>query len=257
MELTLLYDTESFFQRGLTKMKRNPLLLVTYLVEPFLFLLIFSQMFIRLGDFLPSSSGGYVAYLTPGIIVFCALITSPQGGVSIVNDLNSGFLSKVLLTQSSRSAILLGRLLTDMSLLVGEAIVTIIAAMAMGVTISSGIPGVLLILLTVAFFEMALSGLFLAVGIVTRKTETLSAFSGFLYLPLTFLSTAMFPASFLPDWAQTVSNYNPVTYIADVVRQLVSGGLNLNTLADGYLLTGAIAAATFAAALYQFRKVVS
>jgi ABC-2 type transport system permease protein len=257
MGLTLLYDTESLFQRGLTKMVRNPTLLVTYLVEPIAFLVIFSQMFTKLGEFLPSSAGGYIAYLTPGILVFCALIGSVQGGLSITNDLNSGFLSKILVTQSSRSAILLGRLLTDVSLVIMEAVITIATAIVMGVTISSGLPGVLLILLTVALFEMALSGIFLAVGIATRKTETLSAVSGFLYLPLIFLSTAMFPTSFLPDWAQTASNYNPVTYVANVARELVTGGLNLNTMAEGYIFTGVIALVTFAVTLYQFRKVIS
>jgi len=238
-------------------MVRNPTLLVTYLVEPIAFLVIFSQMFTKMQLFLPEHSGGYIAYLTPGILVFCALITSPQSGVSIVNDINSGFLSKILMTQSSRSAILLGRLLTDISLVIAETIITIVAAIVMGVTISSGLPGVLLILLTVAFFEMAFSGLFLAVGIATKKTETLSAVSGFLYLPLIFLSTAMFPVSFLPGWAQSVSNYNPVTYISNVVRELVSGGLNFNTLAEGYVLTAIIALATFVVTLYQFRKVIS
>jgi ABC-2 type transport system permease protein len=255
--LTLLYDTESLFQRGLIKMGRNPTLLVTFLVEPIAFLLVFSQMFTKLALFLPSHTGGYVAYLTPGILVFCALITSPQSGVSIVNDINSGFLSKTLLTQSSRSAILLGRLLTDISLVVAETIITIVAAIVMGVTISSGLPGVILILLTVAFFEMAFSGLFLVIGLATKKTETLSAISGFLYLPLIFLSTAMFPTSFLPGWAQTVSNYNPVTFISNVIRELVSGGLNYNTLVEGYALTAIIALATLVATLYQFRKVVS
>lgn len=238
-------------------MGRNPTLFVTYLIEPVAFLLIFSQMFTKLALFLPSHTGGYVAYLTPGILIFCALITSPQSGVSIVNDINSGFLSKTLLTQSSRSAILLGRLLTDVTLVIAESIITIFVAVLMGVTISSGLPGVLLILLTVAFFEMAFSGLFLAVGIATKKTETLSAVSGFLYLPLIFLSTAMFPVSFLPAWAQTVSNYNPVTYISNVTRELVSGGFNINTLVEGYALTAVIALATLVATLYQFRKVVS
>ena len=255
--MTLLYDTESLFQRGLTKMIRNQTLLVTYLVEPIAFLVLFSQMFTKLGDFLPPQSGGYVAYLTPGILVFCGLIASPQGGVSIVNDINSGFLSKVLLTRSSRSAILLGRLLTDMTLVVGEAVITIITASVMGVTISSGLPGILLIFVTISFFEMALSGLFLAVGMATRRTETLSAVSGFLYLPLIFLSTAMFPAAFLPGWAQRVSNYNPVTYISNLTRELVSGGFNLNTLVEGYALTGLIALVTLAATFYQFRRVAS
>ncbi len=255
--MSLLSDTMSLFGRGLTKLYRNPTLTVTYLVEPVAFLVLFSQMFTKLGDFIPPETGGYVAYLTPGIVVFCALITSTQSGVSIVNDMNSGFLSKVLLTQSSRSAVLLGRLLTDVALTVAESIIAIAVAMVMGVTIYYGIPGLLLILLTAALFEMAFSGIFLAVGIITRKTETLSAVAGFLYLPLIFLSTAMFPSAFLPGWAQTASDYNPVTYVASAVRELVSGGLSISTVADGYILTGAIALVTFALTLYQFRKVVS
>jgi len=255
--LTILYDTQSLFQRGLSKLVGNPTLLATNLVEPLFFLLIFSQVFQKLGDFLPGEPGGYLAYLTPGVLIMCAAITSPQGGVSITNDLNSGFLSKILLTQVSRPAILLGRLLTDMSIVVAQSLVTIIVAFAMGVRISSGLPGVLLILLTVAFFELALSGLFLAIGMRTRKPENISALSGFLYLPLIFFSSALFPTSFFPSWMQTISNYNPVSYASNVTRELVLGGLTFSTLASAYALIGIIAIVTFAATLYQFRRVIS
>jgi len=255
--LTVFYDTQSLLQRGLTKLVRNPTLLITYLVEPLIFLLIFSQLFQKLSVFMPSEPGGYLAYLTPGIVLFSALITSPLSGISIVNDLNSGFLSKMLLTQASRSAILLGRLLTDMSVVTAQALITIVAAIAMGVTVSMGLPGILLMLLTVAFFELAFSGVFLAIGIATRKTETLNALAGFLYMPLIFLSSAMFPTSFFPDWVQTISNYNPMSYVSDVVREIVLGGLTLNTLASAYVMIGMIAIVTFAATLYMFRKVIS
>jgi ABC-type multidrug transport system permease subunit len=110
---------------------------------------------------------------------------------------------------------------------------------------------------TVAFFEFALSGIFLTVGIRTRKTETISALSGVLFFPLIFISSAMFPISFFPSWAQTFSNYNPVSYASDVTRDLVVGGLALNSLVSAFVLIGVIAALTFAATLLQFRKVVS
>jgi ABC-2 type transport system permease protein len=255
--LTILYDTQSLLQRGLTKLVRNPTLLITYLAEPVAFLLLFSQLFQKLSVFMPSEPGGYLAYITPGIVMMCALFTSPLSGVSIVNDLNSGFLSKMLLTQASRSAILLGRLLTDMVVVVAQALITIIVAIAMGVTISAGLPGIFLMLLTVALFELAFSGVFLALGMAARKPETLNAVAGLLYFPMIFLSSAMFPTSFFPDWVQTVSNYNPMSYVSDVMRHLVTGGLSLSTLLDAYVLIGIIALATFAATLYQFRKVIS
>jgi ABC-2 type transport system permease protein len=255
--LTIFYDTESLLERYLTKLVKNPTLLGTNLVTPLLFLLLFSQLLTKFSNFLPGESGGYLAYLTPGVVMLNAMISAPLGGVSIANDLNSGFLSKMLLTQVTRPAILLGRLLTDMLVVVAQSIITIIVAILMGVTISSGLPGVLLILLTAAFFEFALSGIFLTVGIRTRKTETISALSGVLFFPLIFVSSAMFPVSFFPSWAQTVSKYNPVSYASDVTRDLVIGGLTLNTLVSAYALIGIIAVVTFAATLYQFRKVIS
>jgi ABC-2 type transport system permease protein len=255
--LTILYDTQSLLERGLTKLVRNPTLLGASLVEPLFFLLIFSQLFQKLSVFLPNEPGGYLAYLTPGVVILSAMITSPQSGVSIANDLNSGFLSRMLLTRASRPAILLGRLLTDTSMVVAQSLITIIVATAMGVRVFYGLPGILFILLTVAFFELAFSGIFLAIGMRTRKTETISALAGFLYMPLIFLSSAMFPASFFPSWVQTISSYNPVSYASDAIRALVQGGLTPNTLASAYALIGIIAIATFAATLYQFRRVIS
>jgi len=255
--MTILYDTRSLVVRYFTKLVRNPTLLGTNLVTPLLFLLLFSQLLTKFGEFLPATSGGYLAYLTPGVLMLNAMIGAPQGAVSLVNDLNSGFLSKMLLTQANRSAILLGRLMTDMLVAVVQSILTIVLALALGVQFSAGVPGILLILLTVAFFEFALSGIFLAVGIRTRKNETISAVSGVIFFPLIFISSAMFPTSFFPQWAQTISNYNPVSYASEVTRGLVNGGLTLSTLASAYILIGVLAAITFSATLYQFRKVVS
>lgn len=255
--MTFFYDTASLVRRYLTKLVRNPSLLGTNLLTPLLFLLLFSQLLTKFGEFLPVSSGGYLAYLAPGVIMLNAMLGAPQSGVSMVNDLNSGFLSKMLLTQANRSAILLGRLATDMIVAVTQSVITILFALVLGVQFSTGVPGVLLILVTVAFFEFALSGIFLAVGMRTRKTETISALSGVIFFPLIFISSAMFPVSFFPSWAQTISNYNPVTYASDVTRDLVSGGLTAGALASAYVLIGILAVATFAATLYQFRKVVS
>ena len=254
--MTLVYDTESLLQRYLIKLIRNPTLLATNLLTPLLFLFLFSQLLQKLSVF-PGVSGSYLEYLTPGIVILNAMTSATLSGVSMVNDLNSGFLSKMLLTQVSRPAILLGRLLTDVSIAVLQSVITVVVAVGMGVTIASGVPGVVLILATVAFFELALSGIFLAIGMKSRKTETISAIGSVIFFPLIFVSSAMFPTSFFPSWAQTISRYNPVSYASDVARGLVQGGLTWSTLVSEYVAIGFIALATIAATLYQFRKVIS
>lgn len=61
----------------------------------------------------------------------------------------------------------------------------------------------------------------------------------------------------MPLWAQTVSDYNPLSYVANVTRGLVEGGLTWSTFASAYAVIGLIAIVTFGATLYLFRKVVS
>jgi ABC-type Mn2+/Zn2+ transport system permease subunit len=48
-----------------------------------------------------------------------------------------------------------------------------------------------------------------------------------------------------------------MSFVSDVLRHLVTGGLSLSTLLDAYALIGIIALATFVATLYQFRKVIT
>jgi ABC-2 type transport system permease protein len=177
--------------------------------------------------------------------------------MSIVNDINSGFLQKLLLTPVSRPAILLGRLMTDVLVLIIQSTIIIMVAIPLGLTITTGLYGTLLIFVTLVIFDLAWSGLLLALGLKTRKAETISAVGNLLAFPLLFVSSALFPTAIMPSWAQTVSNFNPVSYASDVTRDLIQGGLTWNAIASAYTVIGLLAVVAFAATLYQFRKVVS
>lgn len=253
--MTLAYDTSSLFRRYLTKLVRNPTLLGTNLVTPVAFMVLFSQLLGKLSVF-PGVGGSFLSYVTPGIIVMCAIVFAAQAGISIVNDLNSGFLQKLLVTPVSRLAILLGRLLTDALMIVLDSILVIAVALVMGVTFVTGLPGILLILLTAAVFGLTCSAFFLAVGMKTRSPEALSSISSGVSIILLFISSVFLPTSILPSWAQTFSQWNPVSYVADAMRSLVQSGYDWTSLAWAYGLTGAVAVVAFAAALYQFRRTV-
>jgi ABC-2 type transport system permease protein len=254
--MTLFYDIQSLFIRAFTKIIRNPTLLFVNLFTPLLFLLLFSQLLQKLSVFL-GPSGNYLTYLTPGILVLTVVTGAFQSGMAIVNDLNSGFLSKVLLTPSSRAAILLGRLATDLLVLIMQSAIIIGLALLLGLRIVTGVGGLLLIFVTLAFFGLAWSGLLLAVGLKTRKAETVSAVGNLLVFPLLFVSSALFPVSIMPAWARTVSDYNPLSYVSNVTRGLVQGGLSWSTFAYAYAVIGLMAILTFGVTLYQFRKVVT
>lgn len=255
--MTLFYDVQYLFVRAMKKLVRNPILLFFSLFQPIIFLVLFTQLFSKFANVPGFPAGSYLLFATPGILLQNAFSSALQSGVSIVDDLNSGYLQKMLVTPVSRSAILLGRLTSDAFRVVIQSVIILALAYALGASVITGIGGILLVLLTIAFFGLAWSGISLAIGLTTKSAETVFGIGGFLTFPLLFMSTALTPLSFMPDWMQNVSRVNPISYAVDAVRALVLNGYTWSTILSAYAVIAFIAAVTLAATLYQFRKVIS
>ena len=118
-----------------------------------------------------------------------AFSSALQSGTSIVADIDSGFLQKMLVTPLNRYAILLGRLIGDAFRVVVQSVIILGLSLLpfVGVRIVTGLAGLLLILFIVAFFGLAWSGISLAIGMKTRSAETVFAIGGFITFPLLFL----------------------------------------------------------------------
>jgi len=255
----LLSDTRYLFVRYLKKLVRTPILLFFSLFQPLLFLLLFTQLLTRLGNFpgvLPPGVS-YLQFATAGILMQNAFGSALQSGNSIVADIDSGFLQKMLVTPVSRPAILLGRLSSDAFRVVIQTGIILGLAYFLGAYVTTGVVGVLLIFFTMAFFGLAWSGISLALGMKTRSAETVFAIGGVITFPLLFLSPALFPIDFLPTWVRDVSMFNPVSYAVDASRTLMIDGFNWATILPAWGVIGLVALITMSATLYQFRKVVS
>lgn len=257
--MTLFSDTRYIFIRFLRKLIRNPILLFFSLFQPIIFLVLFTQLLTNLSNFpgiLPAGVS-YLEFATAGILLQNAFGSALQSGNSIVFDIDSGFLQKMLVTQVKRPAILLGRLASDAFRVVVQSAIILALAYVQGAYVTTGVIGIVLIFFTIAFFGLAWSGISLAIGMKTRSSETVFAIGGFITFPLLFLSPALFPISFLPDWVQTVSMFNPVSYAINAIRALMTTGFDWMTILPAWGVIGLVAVITLGATLVQFRKVVS
>ncbi len=257
--MTLASDTWHVFVRYLRKLVRNPILLFFSLFQPIIFLVLFTQLLTNLSKFpgiLPAGVS-YLQFATAGILLQNAFGSALQSGNSIVFDIDSGFLQKMLVTQVSRPAILLGRLSSDAFRVVVQSAIILGLAYLLGANVTTGVLGIVLIFFTIAFFGLAWSGISLALGLKTRSAETVFAIGGFLTFPLLFLSPALFPLNFLPDWVQNVSMFNPISYAIDAIRTLMITGFDWTVILPAWGVIGLVAVITLGATLIQFRKVVS
>ena len=264
--MSLASDTYHLFIRALKKVLRNPILLFFSLLQPIIFLVLFTQLFSRFAAVpgLFPSGITYLEYATPGILLQNGFSSALQSGTSIVDELNSGMLEKMLVTPVNRSAILLGRLLSDAFRVLVQSSIIIVLAYILGFNVAAGAGGIVIILVIIAFFGLAWSGISLAIGLRTRSAETVFGIGGFLTFPLLFMSTALVPLSAMPDWIAGVSNLNPISYAVNAVRSLSlpsSALAKLGLALPGNLLSALgyiaiIAVLTLGATLYLFRKVV-
>ena len=255
--MTLLSDTVYIFVRYLKKLVRNPILLFFSLFQPIIFLVLFTQLLSKFSSLIVLPGGSYLEFATAGILLQNAFGSALQSGNSIVADIDSGYLQKMLVTPVKRPAILLGRLTSDAFRVVVQSAIILGLAYALGAFVTTGVVGILLIFFTIAFFGLAWSGISLALGIKTRSSETVFAIGGFLTFPLLFLSTALFPIDFMPSWVQTISMFNPISYAVNAIRVLMTNGYDWSTILPAWGVIGLVAVITLSATLYQFRKVVS
>ena len=243
------------FLRWMKKLVRNPILLFFSLFQPIIFLVLFTQLFGSFGILLGGIN--YTLFATAGIVLQNAFSSAFQSGTAVVDDIKSGFLTKMLATPASRASILLGRLLSDAFRVFAQSIIILALAYGLGVFPVTGFVGYVLILFTVAFFGLAWSGISFALGLMTKSAETVFGIAGTLTFPLLFMSTALMKDRLMPEWMKPVSAVNPISFAVNAIRDLIMTGYNWNSFLLSFGVISLIAILTMGATFYEFRKVVS
>lgn len=254
--MTFFADTYYMFVRWMKKLVRNPILLFFSLFQPIIFLVLFTQLFKNFGTFFGVN---YVVFATSGIVLQNAFSSAFQSGTAVVDDIRSGFLTKMLATPASRASILMGRLLSDGFRVVVQSIIILVLAYGLGVFPDTGFLGYPVVLLTVAFFGLAWSGISLALGLRTKSAETVFGIAGFLTFPLLFMSTALVSRGAMGvEWMKTVSDYNPISITVNAIRAVIGpDAFSASVILEAYGVISLISLLTLGATLYEFKKVVS
>lgn len=241
--------------RHMRKLTRIPLLLFFSLFQPLLFLVLFSQVFDRVGDLIPQYDN-YLQFLAPSIIALTSLNSAFQSGMGMVTDMEDGLLDKFLIAPIRRSSILFGKVFADGSRIMIQALVVIAVAFAMGVRYETGVPGILLMLIIAAAFGIAWAGLSNVIALRTGNGELTMIMGILITFPVLFLSTSFMPSALLPDWLDTVAKFNPITYVVEALRSLTNDGWAWGEIGQAFGIIGLLAALTFTAATRAFFRAI-
>ena len=223
---SFLGDVWVNFKRWNLKAVRNPFVLVVSLVQPIIFLVLFTEVFGNVAGGavnrgIPGVS--YETYLVPAIAIQVALAAAITSGVGLVNDIENGMFEKVLVTPMNRTAVFLGKTAAEMFRIAVQIAIILLLGLALGADIATGVPGAVGVILVGIVFSLWFVAFSNALAILTRDQESTIIGANLLQFPLLFLSSAFLPLDALPGWIQTFARLNPVTYGVDAARSLVVG----------------------------------
>jgi ABC-2 type transport system permease protein len=259
--MEMLSETIAIFNRWNKKLVRQPILIFFTLIQPLVWFLLFTQAFSAIGNIptfkLLTGTSSYITFFTAAVIIQTIASSALNAGIGMVTDIDSGFMDKMRVAPIKKSSILFGRLFSAAITTIVQVIIILAIGYALGVTVASGILGVVVLLILAALFGIAWSGISLFVALTTKNQETTLSVGLLTTFPLLFLSASVMPLGLLPDWVQQVAKVNPFTYIAEAFQSLIINGFVWEKIEYALIAILIVAVISLGASILVFRKKIS
>jgi ABC-2 type transport system permease protein len=170
---------------------------------------------------------GYVAFQLPVSLLFA--VATAASGLALVTEIDLGYFDKLLVAPIRRSSIIFGRLTADLVRGMTASAFVLLAGIALGARIQTGVVGALVIVLLSALFGVAYAGFGILVALRTRNVQATNT-SFLLFFPLLFLTPNFVPFDRLSPLMETLARINPVSYVIVGLRSLVIDGWDVGKI---------------------------
>ena len=250
--MQLLRQTGWMIVRQMRNLMREPIWIALMVIQPIIWLLLYGQLFSRVGA-LRGGASTYIEFLTPGIICMNAFFGGSWSGMAMIADLDRHVIDRFLAAPASRFAIILSQVVRAGLIALIQALLLLLLGLALGVRVHGGAAGWLVVFAGAALLAMAFAGFSHGIALLVRREASMIATANFIGLPLMFLSSILLTATTMPVWMQNVSRYNPVNWGVEAARNAVVSGGEWWTSGQFLLFLLAAAAVTTAFATWSFR----
>ncbi|WAU85236.1 ABC transporter permease [Streptomyces sp. Qhu-G9] len=208
-------------KRNLIRMSRIPEMVIFGLIQPIMFVVMFSYVFggsMNIGGSTESST--YREFLMAGIFAQTVTFATAGAGAGIADDMHKGLIDRFRSLPMARGAVLTGRTLADLVQTALTLFVLAVVALLVGWRTHTSIGEVLgafglLLLLGYAFTWVGA-----LIGLSVRTPEAATS-GGLIWLfPVTFVSNAFVDSSRMTPWLQHVADWNPFSATVQACRVL-------------------------------------
>ncbi|MFD7718494.1 ABC transporter permease [Streptomyces sp. NPDC059814] len=214
-------DSLVIARRNLIRMTRIPEMLLFGVIQPVMFVVLFTYVFggsISVGG--STDPQLYKEFLMAGIFAQTVTFATAGAGAGIADDMHKGLIDRFRSLPMARGAVLTGRTLADLVQTSFTLVVLAGVALIVGWRTHENIGKVLCGFLLLLLLGYAFSWIGALIGLSVRTPEAATS-GGLIWLfPLTFISNAFVPVTGMPTFLQHVAEWNPFSATVAGAREL-------------------------------------
>ncbi|HSZ42513.1 MAG TPA: ABC transporter permease [Trebonia sp.] len=246
-------DTAVLLGRSLRRVTRSPDTIITTVVMPIAFMLLFVYVF---GGAIKHGPGTYVTYLLPGILLMTIASGISYTGFRLFTDMQGGLFERFQSMPIARSSVLWSHVLT--SLVANLISLVAVVAIAVGLGFRSGADALAWLAVTgiLVLFTLALTWVAVIAGLSAKTPDGAGAFSyPIIFLP--FISSAFVPTGTMPGPVRAFADNQPVTSIVNTIRDLLAGQPANASIWTGLAWCLGILVVAYALAMAVYRRKIA
>lgn len=214
-------DSLVIARRNLIRMSRIPEVVLFGLIQPIMFVVLFSYVFggsMNIGG--SADPVVYRNFLMAGIFAQTVTFATAGAGAGIADDMHKGLVDRFRSLPMARGAVLTGRTLADLVQTMLTVLVLTIVALLVGWRIHEGLPKALGAFGLLLLLGYAFSWIGALIGLSVRTPEAATS-GGLIWLfPVTFISNAFVDSSQMAGWLQPIADWNPFSATVQACRVL-------------------------------------
>jgi ABC-2 type transport system permease protein len=253
--VTLVRDSWVVFGRYMQIFLRNPVWVIIGVIQPIFYLVLFAPLLESLAKSPGFPPGGAYNVFVPGLLIQLGLFGASGVGFGLIAELRSGVIERLRVTPVSRFALLLGRTLRDILIMLVQALILILLALPFGLSIHP--LGIVLMLGLLALLGLMMTPVSYAVALWLGSEDTFAPLIFTATLPLLLLSGVLLPLSFAPDWLRAIAAANPLAYAVDASRAIFNDHLSDPSIGIAVAIMAVLAAIAVSFAARAFGRAVA
>ena len=215
---TFAADTWVIARRGITHMKRQPEVLSDATIQPIMFVLLFA--FVFGGAITVPDGGSYKEFLMGGIFAQTIFFGCFGVAMALAHDRGNQAIDRFHSLPIPRASVLAGHAVANLVKSFLPIILMSVTGFLVGWRIHAGALDILAAYGLMVAFSFAVIWIGVLLGSLVQTPEGVQGIAFVAIFPLTFVASTFVPTDTLPDVLRVFAEWNPVSALANALRDL-------------------------------------